>query len=91
MGDFSNTVQRFFAFSRSEEAVDKLKIFDDLINITMTYRKDSNVLNSFGRLQAKSVMAKKAKKEGKWAEFSFDKEEINASEGRSLDIGNVQL
>lgn len=68
------------------EVPGKLKIFDDLINITMTYRKDSNVLNSFGRLQAKSDMAKKAISEGgKWTEFSFD-EEINALEGRSLDI-----
>ena len=44
-------------------------MFNDLINITMTYRRDSNVLYGYEKMIPISNEAIKAYREGKWLPF----------------------
>ena len=72
-------------FDKEPPMMNQPEIFDNLINITMTYRRDSNVLNSFGRLYPDSNEAQIAASNGKWLDYDLD-DEINALEGRTLDV-----
>ena len=61
------------------------KIFESLINITMTYRRDSTVINSFGRMVPTSERAIEAFVKGQWLDFKLD--EVQATfETKEHDI-----
>ena len=61
------------------------EIFNDLFDITFTYRQDSTVFNGFGKIKPKSQEAKEAYEKGQWLPYDNKTISIYKAE-RSKDI-----